>query len=80
MVVDLRRSADLLHLAVVHHHNLIGHLHGLFLVVGHDHRGDMHLIVEIAQPGPQLLAHLGIEGTEGLIEQQHSGLHRQSPC
>ncbi len=35
--------------------------------------------VEVAQPGPQLLAHLGVERAEGLIEQQHPRLHRQGP-
>ena len=77
MVVDLRRCADLLNVAFVHHHNAIGHLHGLLLVVGDDYGGDVHFIVEVAQPGPQLLAHLGVEGAEGLIEQQHPRLDGQ---
>ena len=47
--------------------------------MGHDHGGHVHLVVEIAQPGPQFLAHLGVEGTEGLIQQQHPRLHRQGP-
>ena len=79
VVVDLGRGADLLDAALVHHHDPVGHLHGLLLVVGHDHGGHVHLVVEVAQPSPQLLAHLGIEGAEGLIEQQHPGLHRQGP-
>ncbi|MNP69835.1 hypothetical protein D3C76_1659870 [compost metagenome] len=29
------------------------------------------------QPATQLLAHLGVEGAKGLIEQQHFRLHRQ---
>ena len=47
--------------------------------MGDDHGGDVHLAVQIAQPGPQLLAHLGIEGAEGFIEQQHPRLNRQGP-
>ena len=79
LVVDLGGGADLLNAPLVHHHDLVGHLHGFFLVVGDDHGGDMHLVVEIAQPGPQFLAHLGVEGAEGLIEQQHPRLHSQGP-
>jgi hypothetical protein len=33
--------------------------------------------VQVPQPGPQFLAHLCIESAEGLIEQEHAGLHRQ---
>ena len=65
--------------ALIHHHDPIGHLHGLLLVVGHDHGGDVHFIVEIAQPGPQLLTDLGIEGAERFIQQQHARLHRKGP-
>ena len=42
--------------------------------MGHDHGGDVHFIVEVAQPGTQFLAHLGIEGAEGFIQQQNPGL------
>ena len=31
----------------------------------------MYLVVQPAQPGPQVLAHLGVERTERLVEQQH---------
>ena len=37
----------------------------------------MQFIVQAAQPSTQLLAHLGIERTERLIEQQHFRLDRQ---
>ena len=37
------------------------------------------LLVQLAQPDPQLLAHLGVEGAEGLVEQQHPGLDGQRP-
>ena len=39
----------------------------------------MDLLVEAAQPGAQFLAHAGVEGAEGLVEQQHLGLDRQGP-
>ena len=79
MVIDLRWGTDLFDASLVHHHDAISHLHRLFLVVGHDHGGDVHLVMELAQPGAQLLAHLGVEGTEGLIQQEHPRLHRQRP-
>ena len=31
----------------------------------------MHLVVQAAQPVPQVGAHLGVERTERLVEQQH---------
>jgi hypothetical protein len=35
------------------------------------------LVVQAAQPAAQLLAHLGVEGAEGLVEQQHARLDGQ---
>ena len=78
MVVDLVRRAFLLDAALVHHHDAVGHFHGLFLVVGDEDAGDVHLVMQAAQPAAQLLAHLGVERTEGLVEQQHLGLNGQS--
>ena len=37
------------------------------------------LVVQPAQPLPQLLPHLGVEGAERLVEQQHLRLDRQRP-
>ena len=57
----------------------VGHLHGLLLVVGHQHRGDGQGGVQVAQPQAELGAHLGVERAEGLVEQQHLGLNGQRP-
>ena len=57
--------------------DLLGDVHRLLLVVGHEDGGDVDLVVQPAQPGAQLLAHLGVEGAEGLVEQQHARLDRQ---
>ena len=35
--------------------------------------------IETPEPAPQLLAHLGIECAEGLIEQQHDRLDGECP-
>jgi hypothetical protein len=41
--------------------------------VGDEDRRDVDLVVQAAQPHPQLLAHLGVEGAERFVEQQHLG-------
>ena len=77
MVEDLLGRADLLDLALVHDHDPVAHLERLLLVVGHEDAGDPDLVVQPAQPAAQLLAHLRVQGAEGLVEEQHLGLHRQ---
>ena len=70
--------ADLLDPAVVHHHHAVGDLERLLLVVGHEDAGDADLVVQAAQPAAQLLAHLGVERAEGLVEQQHLAARRRA--
>jgi hypothetical protein len=77
VVVDLVGRALLLDAAVVHHHHAVCHFHGLFLVVGDEDAGHMHLVVQAAQPAAQFLAHLGIQRAKGLVQQQHFGLYGQ---
>ncbi len=77
VAIDLFRRADLLDVSVVHQHHAVGHLERFFLVVGDEDRGDVQVVVQFAQPAPQLLPHLGVERAEGLVEQQHARLHRQ---
>ena len=72
--VDLVRAADLLDLAVVHDHHAIGELERLVLIVRDEQAGDVQLVVQPPQPAPQLLAHLGVERPERLVEQQHARL------
>ena len=79
LLVELVGGSRLLDLAVVHHHQLLGDVHRLLLVVGDEDRRHVHLLVEVAQPGAQVLADLGVEGAEGLVEQQHLRLHGQRP-
>ena len=56
----------------VHDNDAVGDFKRLLLVVRDKHRRHMNLVVEVAQPAPQLLAHLGIERAERLVEQQHA--------
>ena len=37
----------------------------------------MQLVVQLAQPAAQFLAHLGVERAERFVEQQHARLDRQ---
>ena len=77
LVVELVGRADLLDPAVVDHHDLVGDLEGLLLVVGDEDGGHVHLVVQPAQPVAQLLADLGVERAERLVEQQHRRLDRE---
>ena len=45
--------------------------------MGHEHGRDAELALHLADGAAQLLADLGVERAEGLIEQQHLGLVRQ---
>ena len=76
-VVDVVRRADLLDLAVVQHHDAIGKLDRLILIVGDEHGGVTGAIVDVAQPAAQLAADLGVERAEGLVEEQDARLDGQ---
>ena len=77
MLVDFSGRADLLDLALVHQHHAVGHFERFFLVVRDEDAGDVQLVVQAPQPAAQLLAHLGVERAERLVQQQHLGLDRQ---
>ena len=62
---------------MVHHDDLLGHLHRLLLVVGDEDGGHVDLPVQPPEPFAQLGANLRVQRPEGLVEQQHAGLHRQ---
>ncbi len=63
----------------LHDDHLVGHFKGLFLVVRHEDAGDVDLVVQPPQPVPQLLPHLGVQGAERLVQQQHLRLDGQRP-
>ena len=75
--VQVVRRADLEQAALVHHADAVGHREGLVLVVGDEDRGDAELLLDPADRAPQLLADLGVERAEGLVEQQHLGPVRE---
>ncbi len=76
-VVHVAGDADLLDPALVQHRDPVGDVERLLLVVGDQHGGHVHLVVQAPQPRPQVLTHLGVERTERLVEQQHLGVDRQ---
>ena len=75
--VDLLRRAELLDPAEVHHRDQVGRGHRLGLVVGHVDRGVAILVVQAADLEAHLLAQVGVEVRERLVEQQGLGLDHQ---
>ena len=63
----------------VHQHHPVGDLHGLLLVVRDEDRRHVDVVVEAAQPRPQLLADAGVERAEGLVEQEDLRLDGERP-
>ena len=76
-LIQLARRARLLDPAPVHDHDLLGDLHRLLLVVRHEDRRHVDLLVQSAQPFAQLRPHLRVQRAERLVQQQHPRLHRQ---
>ena len=66
-------SAVLLDDAVVDDDDAVGELDGLFLIVRHEDAGQMNLVVEPAQPPPQLAPDVGVERAERLVEEEDLG-------
>ena len=62
---DLVGRADLLDPALVHHHHPVGQLQGLVLIVRDEDAGQVDLVVQPAEPLPQLLPHPGVERPNG---------------
>ena len=69
-LVGLVRRADLLGAAVVHHHDAVAERHRLGLVVRHQDGGRADRALDLAQLDLHLLAQLGVEIGERLVEQQ----------
>jgi hypothetical protein len=78
--INVLGRAHLLNSSMVHHHDVVGKLERFFLVVGNENGRDMEFIVQRSQPATQFFAHLRIERTERLVEQQHAGFDRERAC
>ncbi len=77
MFVQGLGRADLFDGAFAQHHHPVGQVHRLFLIVGDEDGGDPGLVMHPAQPVAQLLAHLGVQGAERLVQQEHARLDGQ---
>ena len=77
--LDLGRGAALLDAAGVHHDDAVGDLERLLLVVGDEDRRHRQLLVELAEPAAEVAADGGVEGAEGLVEEEHRGLDGERP-
>ena len=70
LLVKLDRRAHLLELAAVHHDDLVAHRQRLGLVVRDEHRRDAEPLLDVADLVAHLVAQLGIEIRQRLVEQQ----------
>ena len=70
---------NLLDATLVENHHAIGQFKRLVLIVRHEKRSQMRLVVKMTQPFAQILTHLGIKRTERLVEQKNTRLHRKGP-
>ena len=77
VIVHFFGSADLFDAAFIHHHDSVGKLERLLLIVGDEDGCNAHLVMQPAQPAAQIPANTRIECAERLIQQQHAWLHRQ---
>ena len=69
-VEQFQRRADLFDAAVAHDHDLVGHRHGLDLVVRDIDRGGLQPLVQFLDLGAHLDPQLCIEIAERLVEQE----------
>src|SRR3712207_7471008 len=68
---DAPSDLDLLDPPIVDHHNLVGDLQSLLLIVRDEDGGDVDLVMQAPQPGAQLLAHRSEEHTSELQSRQY---------
>ena len=74
LVVELERRADLRDGAGIEHDDLVGHGHGLDLVVGDVDHGRAEPLVQLHQLDAHLGAQRGVEVGQRLVEQENLGL------
>ena len=77
--VEFERCADLFQPAPVHQADPVRDGERLLLVMRDVEHGDAALALNALDLEPQCVAHLGVEGRQGLVQQQNPGLDRQGP-
>ena len=78
-VIDIFGGAELVDPAAVHHRDQVGGGHRLGLVVGDVHRGVAVFVVQPPDLEAHLLAQIGVEVGQRLVEQQRLRFHDQRP-
>ena len=79
MQINIFGRPHLLDAPGVHHGDGIGHGERLFLIVRHEQERRPDARLQRLQFGPHLLAQLGVERGQRLVEQQHIRIHHQRP-
>ena len=51
----------------------VGNFQRFFLIVGDEDAGDVHFVVQLAQPAAQFLPDFGVQRAERFVEQQDLG-------
>lgn len=77
MVENLLRCPDLLNPRVAHHDDFIRQFERLFLIMSHEDRRKVDLLVKLPKPAAQVLAHLRIQRTERFVEKENAGADRE---
>ena len=76
-LVKIAGGAELLELPVIEDGDAVREGQGLFLIVGHIDGGDGQILLELSDFGAYLLADLGVQVGEGLVEQKHVRIENQ---
>ncbi|MNB90144.1 hypothetical protein D3C75_371970 [compost metagenome] len=71
LAIQILRRANLHDVAFVHHQHRVGDRKGLALIVGHVQRGDVELLLQLADFIAHAASKVGVEVTQRLIKQQH---------
>ena len=80
LLVELRRAAELLDPARVHDRDPVRHRHRLLLVVRDVDEGNADVVLDRLQLELHLLAELQVEGSQRLVEQEHTRLVDERTC
>ncbi len=78
VIVEIIDGAELFDLTFIHQGDPIGHDERFLLIVGDKNEGDAEFCLQIFQFDLHVLAKLGIEGGEGLVEEQDLGAADES--
>lgn len=73
-MIELGGSSALLQASLAQHGNPVGDAQRLFLIVGHQHRGDAELALDAPDLEPELAPERGVEIRERLVEEQEGRL------